>query len=222
MGQDLCTNHTGVASEIVMLWICGVLSYLDMLCNGTAKFVPTQWRIKDFRRGGDNLVGGRQLLSRLRFVKFVCRNERISTLRGGTRRRRPPRIRQCNRICSPLSEFAVQFTHVLEHIYFALEAMFTTVWLFLGVEALFVVINTTTNFTTIFKSFYFVSDISKQHIGIKTWTFFPVQGPVCICHVHQFFTSFQFTLPLRICHNDFSSETVRQPVLQILMGYHKF
>ena len=28
-------------------------------------------------------------------------------------------------------------THTLEHICFALEAMFTTVWLFLGVESLF-------------------------------------------------------------------------------------
>ena len=42
-----------------------------------------------FSIGGANLVGGRQLPRRLRFIKFVCRNERIWTLRGGARRRRP-------------------------------------------------------------------------------------------------------------------------------------
>ena len=35
-------------------------------------------------------VGGRQLPRRLRFVKFVCQNERISTLRGARAGGTPP------------------------------------------------------------------------------------------------------------------------------------
>ena len=36
-----------------------------------------------FPVGGADLVGGRQLLRRLHFKKFVCQNERIWTLGGG-------------------------------------------------------------------------------------------------------------------------------------------
>ena len=50
------------------------------------------------RRGGVDLIGGgRGLLRRLRFVKFVCQNERIGSL-GGARRVRPPKSANASHI----------------------------------------------------------------------------------------------------------------------------
>ena len=62
------------------------------------------------RRGGADLVGGRQLPRQLRFEKFVCQNERIWTQRGGARarRRRPPGSATVLFLCFQSTVYAVR------------------------------------------------------------------------------------------------------------------
>ena len=52
--------------------------------GNTVAIVMIQWRIQDFPVGGgvDLVGGGRGLPRLLRFVKFVCQNERIGPLGG--------------------------------------------------------------------------------------------------------------------------------------------
>ena len=56
----------------LQLEMCGIDTYF-------------QWQIQDFPYRDAHFVGERQVPTQLRFIKFVCQNERIGTLRGGAR-----------------------------------------------------------------------------------------------------------------------------------------
>ena len=75
-----CTDSDDTSQMKCMDWVCSTTKMIK--CNSVVD--------PGFPRGGGaHLVGGHQLPTRLRFVKFVYKNERIGTLKGDAHRVRP-------------------------------------------------------------------------------------------------------------------------------------
>ena len=81
--MESCNNTHRIALFLSFKFLCSKRDYQRTNIQNMLRY---QWRIQDFPWGGGNLIGGCQLPRRLCFKNFVCQNERIWTLGGGSMR----------------------------------------------------------------------------------------------------------------------------------------